>query len=61
MLQWLTRWREEAVNIEQQNRTRGENIVKDRLLGKGWYSDGQEQMQFDDTAIDCLFDDTTIV
>jgi hypothetical protein len=28
------------------------NIVKDQLLGERWHSDIQEQIQFDDTAIE---------
>jgi hypothetical protein len=40
------------VNIEQQSRTRGVDIVNNEFLGKEWYSDTQEQIQFDDVIIE---------
>ena len=49
-IQWLTWCREEASNIEQQNRSMGINIVKDQFLGERQYSDIQEQIQFDETS-----------
>jgi hypothetical protein len=51
-LQWLTWWRGIAVNIQQRNRARGMSILKDLFLGKEWYSDIQEQIQFDDATIE---------
>ena len=40
------------MNIEQQSRTRGVDIVNSELLGQEWYSDTQEQIQFDDVIIE---------
>jgi hypothetical protein len=34
----------EAMNIEQQCRVKGMNVVKDQLLGEGSYYDLQEQI-----------------
>lgn len=45
-------WREEAVNIEHQNRAEEWIIFKDHLLGEGQYYDLQNQIQFDDTVIE---------
>ena len=40
------------MNIQQRNRARGMSILKDLFLGKEWYSDIQEQIQFDDATIE---------
>jgi len=44
------------LNIEQLNKARGRNIVKNQLLGEMWYPVIQEQIQLDDTATEqcCL-------
>lgn len=45
-----------CMNIKKWNSVRGVNIVKDQLLGKGQYSDIQEQKQFNSVTIEqcCL-------
>ena len=41
----------EAMNIEQQCRVKGMNVVKDQLLGEGRYSARQEWIQLADITI----------
>ena len=46
---------EEALAIEQHNRTGRVNISKDQLLGEGEYAELQMQILFDDVAsVQCL-------
>ena len=45
-LQWLTWWREAAAAVGRCNQTRGANVVKDQLLGRGHYANLQSRYRW---------------
>lgn len=47
-LQWLTWWKGETSVMEQRDRTRGIDIVKDQLLGEGRNSELRIQITLRD-------------
>ncbi len=50
-LSWKCLFREEARRLEQQERTKGNDISIDKILGEGLFSDPQEQANLDEDTL----------